>query len=176
MSRHDGSQGFDRPNTQGKAPFGSCEFYPGAGGLYGSDRSQRQREDNPSESLAGGLGLRCCDLRRAASSGREGPASTDGESAAGALRHNIRVYPAKFHDSVQSPCVGWRADGRDLPQAAAYRKKGRTKIEHGGAEKGPSHRQRACLPGLSGAALRRDAPARDDGNFTRLVSAVHIRG
>ena len=40
----------------------------------------------------------------------------------------------------------------------------------------PSHRQRACLPGLSGAALRRDAPARDDGNFTRLVSAVHIRG
>ena len=62
------------------------------------------------ESLVGGFGPRCCDLRRAASSGREGPSSTGGESEAGTLRYNIRVYPAKSHDRIKSPCVGWRTD------------------------------------------------------------------
>lgn len=76
-------------------------------GLTGASGSGK---NNPSESLVGGFGPRCCDLRRAASSGREEPSSTGGESAEGALRHNIRVYPAKSHDSVKSPCVSWRTD------------------------------------------------------------------
>ena len=95
---------------KGKLLLDHVSFALEPGGLYGPDRSQRQRKNNPSESLVGGFGPRCCDLRRAASSGREEPSSTGGESAEGALRHNIRVYPAKSHDRIKSPCVDWRTD------------------------------------------------------------------
>lgn len=86
---------------KGKLLLDHVSFTLEPGGCTGLTGASGSGKTNPSESLAGGLGLRCCDLRRAVSSGREGPASTDGESAAGALRHNIRVYPAKSHDSVQ---------------------------------------------------------------------------
>ena len=124
---------------KGKLLLDHVSFVLEPGGCTGLTGASGSGKTTLLKALLGGFGPRCCNLRRAASSGREGPSSTGGESEGELCGTTLGFIP-------QNPMAALNLHvsiGAQMTETFRKRlhieKKTAQKLSMEALEKGPSH-------------------------------------